>query len=65
MVVKMCESNIFLEHDGTRELVMEEVVQVLIDGDEIQLFGILGEREEVKGVIKEINLNRHEVIISN
>lgn len=61
----MCESNIFLEHDGTRELVMEEVVQVLIDGDEIQLFGILGEREEVKGVIKEINLNRHEVIISN
>ncbi|MCW7076834.1 MAG: CooT family nickel-binding protein [Candidatus Syntropharchaeales archaeon] len=61
----MCESNIILEHDGTRELVMEEVVQVLIDGDKIQLFGILGERKEVKGVIKEINLNRHEVIISN
>ena len=61
----MCESNIILEHDGTRELAMEEVVQVLIDGDKIQLFGILGERKEVKGVIKEINLNRHEVIISN
>ncbi|MHC1595402.1 MAG: CooT family nickel-binding protein [Candidatus Syntropharchaeales archaeon] len=61
----MCESNIILEHDGTRELVMEEVVQVLIDGDKIQLFGILGERKEVRGVIKEINLNRHEVIISN
>ncbi|RLB34133.1 MAG: RNA-binding protein, partial [Deltaproteobacteria bacterium] len=43
----MCESNIILEHDGTRELVMEEVVQVLIDGDKIQLFGILGERKEV------------------
>lgn len=61
----MCESNIILEHNGTRELVMEEVVQVLIDGDKIQLYGILGERKEVKGVIKEIDLIHHEVIVSD
>jgi len=61
----MCESNIVLEHNGIREIIMEEVVQVLVDGDKIQLFGILGERKEVRGVIKEVNLNRHEVTISD
>ncbi|OFV68469.1 MAG: hypothetical protein SCAL_000145 [Candidatus Syntrophoarchaeum caldarius] len=44
---------------------MEEVVQIIVDGEKIQLFGILGERKEVSGVIKEVNLNRHEVIISD
>ncbi|HDM36979.1 MAG TPA: CooT family nickel-binding protein [Candidatus Syntrophoarchaeum butanivorans] len=61
----MCESNVILEHDGSRELLMEEVVRILIEDDKIQLVGLLGERKEVKGRIKEVNLNRHEVIISD
>ncbi|OFV66473.1 MAG: RNA-binding protein [Candidatus Syntrophoarchaeum butanivorans] len=54
-----------LEHDGSRELLMEEVVRILVEDDKIQLVGLLGERKEVKGRIKEVNLNRHEVIISD
>ncbi|RLG34878.1 RNA-binding protein [Methanosarcinales archaeon] len=61
----MCESTIILEHNGHRKTIMEEVVQIIVDGEKIQLFGILGERKEVSGVIKEVNLNRHEVIISD
>ncbi|HEC57043.1 MAG TPA: CooT family nickel-binding protein [Candidatus Syntrophoarchaeum butanivorans] len=61
----MCESNVILEHDGSRELLMEEVVRILVEDDKIQLVGLLGERKEVKGRIKEVNLNRHEVIISD
>ena len=41
----MCESSVFIEKEGNRELLMEDVVRVDIDGDEIKLTGILGETQ--------------------
>ncbi|MBE0516175.1 MAG: CooT family nickel-binding protein [Methanophagales archaeon] len=61
----MCESSVFIEQERRRELLMEEVVHVEVDGEDITLTGILGERREIKGRIKEVNLMKHTIVIEN
>jgi len=59
----MCESSVFIEKERRRELLMEEVVHVDVDGEDIKLTGIFGETREIKGRIKEINLMKHTLLI--
>ncbi len=59
----MCESSVLIESGCGRELVMEDVVLIEIDGEDIKLRGILGETQKTKGLIKEINLMSHTVVI--
>lgn len=61
----MCESNVFIERAGavTRELVMEDVVRVTVEGERIRLTGILGETREVTGRIAEIDLIKHTITL--
>jgi len=59
----MCESSVLIESGSGRELLMEDVVLIEIDGEDIKLRGILGETKNTKGRIKEINLMSHTVVI--
>lgn len=59
----MCESSVLIEKEGGRELLMEEVVHVEVDGDDIKLRGILGEIQHAKGRIRETNLMKHTIVI--
>ena len=59
----MCESSVLIEKEGVRELLMEDVVHVEVDGEDIKLTGILGETRDTKGRIKEINLMKHTIVI--
>jgi len=59
----MCESIVLIESGSGRELLMEDVVLIEIDGEDIKLRGILGETQNIKGLIKEINLMSHTVVI--
>ena len=59
----MCESRVLIEKEGERELLMEDVVHVEVDGEDIKLMGILGETQNAKGRIKEINLMKHTIVI--
>jgi predicted RNA-binding protein len=59
----MCESSVLIESGSGRELLMEDVVLIEIDGEDIKLRGILGETKNTKGLIKEINLMSHTVVI--
>ncbi len=54
----------FLERDGVRELVMEEAVQILVEGSNVRIVGLLGEQREICGRIKEVNLTKHQIIIA-
>jgi predicted RNA-binding protein len=59
----MCESSVLLERGGSRELLMEDVVHVEVNGEDIKFTGILGETQSAKGRIKEINLMKHIIVI--
>jgi predicted RNA-binding protein len=60
----MCESTVFVDRDGRRELLMEDVVHVAVAGNDIKLRGILGETREAEGRITEINLLTHTIVIA-
>ncbi|MHC1635848.1 MAG: CooT family nickel-binding protein [Candidatus Methanospirareceae archaeon] len=59
----MCESSVLVEKDGSRELFMEDVVHVMVEGSTIKVTGILGEKKEINGRIREINLTKHTIVI--
>jgi predicted RNA-binding protein len=59
----MCELNVVMLHGDKRERVMDSVAKILVEGNSIQLIGILGDRMTVEGSIKEINISRGEALI--
>jgi len=59
----MCELNIILLRGETREKVMDSVAKIQVEGNSIQLTGILGDKMTVEGSIKEINFSRGEALI--
>lgn len=42
---------------------MEEIVRVFVKENSVECFDIMGNRKEFKGKLKEVNMNRHEIII--
>ncbi len=59
----MCESSVVLEVNGKMETLMEDVIRILIKGDDIELIGIFGERKNIRGRIVDIDVNKHEIVI--
>ena len=59
----MCESKVFLEKEGRRELLMEDVASVVRQGDEWVLTSIFGEKKTVRGAVAEMRLLDHEIIL--
>ncbi len=60
----MCESSVYLKKNGNETLIMENVAVVTpLDDHTFLLKGLLGERMEVKGRIKDINLMGHKILL--
>ena len=59
----MCELNAIVVKDDERELVMESVTKMVVDGDSIELTGIFGEKTIIFGTIKEVDFSKGETII--
>lgn len=59
----MCELNVIMLRGDVRERVMDSVAKILVEGNSIQLTGILGDRMTVEGSLKEVNLSRGEALI--
>lgn len=59
----MCELKVIMLRGDTRERVMDSVAKILVEGNSIQLTGILGDRMTVEGSIKEVNISRGEALI--
>jgi uncharacterized protein len=59
----MCEINVILLRGENRERVMDSVAKILVEGNSIQLTGILGDKMTVEGSIKEVNFSRGEALI--
>lgn len=56
----MCESTVY---STDNDMIMEDVLSIKIDGEKIELIDILGARKDLKGVIVEIDLDKHGIYI--
>lgn len=56
----MCESTVY-STDGTK--IMEDVINIRIDGEKIHLIDILNTSMDLEGVIVEIDLDKHGIFI--
>jgi predicted RNA-binding protein len=56
----MCESTVYDTY-GTK--IMEDVINIRIDGEKIHLIDILNRSMDLEGVIVEIDLDKHGIFI--
>lgn len=58
----MCESKVFMEQAGKREMILEDVASVVQQGDEWVLTSIFGEKKSLRGMLAEMRLLDHEIV---
>ena len=59
----MCQSSIYAIDSGQEELLLEEVARVEIEGDEITMEPLFGQRVSLNARIKEIDLMKHRILL--
>lgn len=60
----MCEAKVYLKKDEELELLMEDCISIVPEGDKLILRDILGKSETVEGKILEVGLLDHKVILT-
>jgi len=61
----MCLSKAYVDRDGSRELLMEEIASVEIRDDKLLFKTLFGEQKEIKGNIRQIDFMTHNIILKN
>ena len=61
----MCLSKAYIDKDGNRELLMEEVASLEIEGGKVLLKTLFGEQREIGANIKEINFLTRVLVLEN
>ncbi|ABR48196.1 conserved hypothetical protein [Alkaliphilus metalliredigens QYMF] len=61
----MCESTAYLITDKGEEKIMENVVYMKPENGKVFLADLLGEQKIVQGILKEIKLIDHKIIITD
>lgn len=60
----MCLSKAYVEKNGERGLLLEEVTSLEVKDDKLLLKTLFGEQKEIEASIKEINFLTHNIILS-
>ena len=61
----MCLSKAYVEINGERELLMEELSSVEIKNNKLLLTTLFGEQKEIRAGIKQIDFLNHSIILEN
>jgi predicted RNA-binding protein len=59
----MCQAKVFIERNDHRELVMDEVVNLWVEGDTVWITRLLEEPVAVCAAVKEADFLRHTVTL--
>lgn len=59
----MCELNAFMLEGTDKKTLMEDVVRLVVDGENISITGMLGNNLTVKGKILRVDITKQEAII--
>jgi len=60
----MCETKVFIEKDGKKEEVLENVINIQNEEDGLLLKDLFGEQKLVKANIKYIDFMKHEMVLT-
>ena len=61
----MCLSKAYMDRNGTKELLMQEIASVEVSDGKLLLRTIFGEREEIKASIKQVDFVNSSIILEN
>jgi predicted RNA-binding protein len=59
----MCETNVYIEKDGSEELYLENVDIIKPEDGRIFMKNLFGEQKFFEGSLKEISLTKHKIIL--
>jgi predicted RNA-binding protein len=59
----MCEAHAFLWQGKTEQMVLENVDEVYVEGQEIRLINIFGEQKRVRARIKSYNSTQRKIVL--
>jgi len=59
----MCLSKVYVEREGKRELLMEEIASVEIGGNKLIFKTLFGEQKELEANIREIDFLSHSLVL--
>ncbi len=60
----MCQTAVYLVHEGKEELVLQDVVNITPEGATLKLVNLFGEEKVVEGRIRQIDLLSHRITIN-
>ena len=61
----MCLSKVYRASNGDKNLLMEEITSVSIDGNKLLFKTLFGEQKEIQAHIKEIDFMTHTIVLVN
>jgi predicted RNA-binding protein len=61
----MCEAHAFLLNNDKEEMILENVDQVDVDGDEIRMVNIFGEQKIIRARIVSYNAAKNKFILKS
>ena len=59
----MCLSKAYVDRNGRRELLMEEIASVEIGGDKLLFKTLFGEQKEIEANIRQIDFLSHSLVL--
>jgi len=59
----MCEASVYMEKEGTEELVLESVDVLEEQGGEVRLVSIFGEEKRLEARVKRFALVNHRIVL--
>lgn len=64
-ITLMCEAHAFLLNNDKEEMILENVDQVDVEGDEIRMVNIFGEQKVIKARIKSYSAVKNKIVLES
>ena len=61
----MCLSKVYIDRNDKRELLLEEIASVVIEGDKLLFKTLFGEQKEIEANIRQIDFLSHSLVLEN
>ena len=61
----MCLSRAYVAKNGNKEMLLEEIISVQIDGKKLLLKTLFGEQKELEASIREIDFLGRSILLEN